>query len=183
MPAAAVEGRPKNTLPCIPNLSRVNGREMRLRPAAPDDAGVIAAHNIAMAMETEGRALDPATVRAGVEAVFADPRRGFYLLAEAGGEVVGQAMVTYEWSDWRNGDFWWIQSVYVAPAFRRQGVFTRIFAAVEAAARERPGVVGLRLYVEKENTAAQETYQRLGMARSDYVFFEQEFARPVLSSR
>jgi ribosomal protein S18 acetylase RimI-like enzyme len=161
----------------------VSEREVNLRPAGAGDAAAIAAHNIAMAQETEGRALDPATVRAGVEAVLADPKRGFYLVAEAGGEVVGQAMVTYEWSDWRNGDFWWVQSVYVAPAFRRQGVFTRIFVAIEAAARARPGVVGLRLYVEKENTAAQETYRCLGMARSDYVFFEHEFVRPVSSSR
>jgi len=154
-----------------------------LRPAAPADAGVIAAHNIAMAEETEGRALDPATVRAGVESVLADPRRGFYLLAEAEGQVIGQAMVTYEWSDWRNGDFWWVQSVYVAPAFRRQGIFTRIFRAVEEAARGRPDVVGLRLYVEKENRTAQETYRRLGMARSGYAMFELEFSRPVLPSR
>lgn len=147
-----------------------------LRPAAPADAEAIAARNIAMAEETEGKALDPATIRAGVGAVLADPKKGWYLVAEADGGVIGQAMVTYEWSDWRNGDFWWVQSVYVAPAFRRQGIFTAIFRAVEAAARTRPGVVGLRLYVEKENRTAQETYRCLGMTRSNYAMFELAFA-------
>ncbi|TAJ45853.1 GNAT family N-acetyltransferase [Methanofollis fontis] len=153
-----------------------------VRPARAGDAGSIAAFNRAMAMETEGRVLDVLTVEAGVEAVFVDPGRGRYFVAEADGRVIGQAMVTTEWSDWRCGEFWWVQSVYVEPSWRRRGVFTALFGCVEAEARRSPGVVGLRLYVERENRTAQETYRRLGMAESDYLMFETEFpAEPPLS--
>jgi ribosomal protein S18 acetylase RimI-like enzyme len=149
--------------------------DVLLRRGVMADAGVIAAYNLAMAEETEGKALDPATVRAGVEALLADPVKGLYLVAETGGRVVGQAMITYEWSDWRNGSFWWVQSVYVAPAFRCQGIFAGIYRAIEREAREMPGVVGLRLYVDAENLRAQETYRRLGMDESNYLIFEREF--------
>ncbi|WP_067052811.1 GNAT family N-acetyltransferase [Methanofollis ethanolicus] len=146
-----------------------------LRRAVMADAGIIAAYNIAMAEGTEGKALDPATVGAGVEALLADPAKGFYLVAEMGGRVVGQAMITYEWSDWRNGSFWWVQSVYVHPDVRRQGIFTGIFREIEREARELSGVVGLRLYVDAENLRAQETYRHLGMDESNYLIFEREF--------
>ncbi|WP_342677575.1 GNAT family N-acetyltransferase [Methanofollis sp. UBA420] len=146
-----------------------------LRRAVLTDAGIIAAYNIAMAEETEGKALGPTTVRTGVEALLADPAKGFYLVAEMGGRVVGQAMITYEWSDWRNGSFWWVQSVYVHPDVRRQGIFAGIFREIEREARELSGVVGLRLYVDAENLRAQETYRNLGMDESNYLMFEREF--------
>lgn len=149
--------------------------QVRLRRGVAADAPVIAEYNIAMALETEAKALDPATVHRGVEAVLADPSKGFYLLAGSEGRVVGQAMVTTEWSDWRDGVFWWIQSVYVHPDARRQGVFARLFRAIEAEGRRRPEVVGLRLYVDGENRAAQETYRRLGMAVSNYALMELAF--------
>ncbi|MDD4255115.1 MAG: GNAT family N-acetyltransferase [Methanofollis sp.] len=146
-----------------------------LRRAVMTDAGIIAAYNIVMAEETEGKALDPATVLAGVEALLADPAKGFYLVAEMEGRVVGQAMVTYEWSDWWNGSFWWVQSVYVHPDVRRQGIFSGIFREIERGARKLPGVVGLRLYVDAENLRAQEAYRRLGMDESNYLMFERGF--------
>jgi len=154
-----------------------------IRKATSDDAPAIVSFQKAMAMETEGMELDSDVVTEGVMALFDDAGKGQYFVAEEQDTVVASLMITYEWSDWRNGDFWWVQSVYVAPAFRRQGIFTRIFRAVEEAARGRPDVVGLRLYVEKENRTAQETYRRLGMARSGYAMFELEFSRPVLPSR
>lgn len=149
--------------------------QVALRPACQADARVIAKYNIAMALETEGKVLDSETVRKGVAAVLADPTKGFYLLAESGGQVVGQAMVTFEWSDWRDGVFWWLESVYVHPDFRRRGVFGCLFRTLEAEARARPEVVGLRLYVDHENKAAQETYRHLGMASSNYALYELEF--------
>ncbi|MBP2146681.1 ribosomal protein S18 acetylase RimI-like enzyme [Methanofollis sp. W23] len=149
--------------------------QVALRPARQADARVIADYNIAMALETEGKVLDAGIVQKGVDAVLADQAKGFYLLAESGGRVVGQAMVTFEWSDWRDGVFWWLESVYVLPDFRRRGVFAGLFRALEAGARARPEVVGLRLYVDQENKVAQETYRHLGMATSNYALFELEF--------
>lgn len=124
-----------------------------------------------MAWETEGKALDGETVAHGVRAVLDDPSKGFYLVAERDGEPVGGLMVTYEWSDWRNGAFWWIQSVYVEPDARRTGVFRALFASIREQARA-AGAVGLRLYVEVENRRAQHTYASLGMAQCPYHMFE-----------
>jgi GNAT superfamily N-acetyltransferase len=138
-----------------------------IRRAAVDDADAIAAWNIAMAWETESKALDPATIGRGVRAVFDEPRRGFYLIAELDGAAVGCLLVTYEWSDWRCGDFWWVQSVYVAPEARRAGVFRGLYAHVKAMAGG-AGAVGVRLYVETENERAQATYAGLGMERCHY---------------
>ncbi len=126
-----------------------------------------------MAIETENKTLDPAVLGAGVQAVLDEPERGFYLIAEREGEAVGSLLVTYEWSDWRNGDFFWIQSVYVSPDARRTGVFRALYAAVEQRARD-AGAVGLRLYVEHENTRAQQTYEGLGMQRCHYHMYEIE---------
>ncbi len=142
-----------------------------VREATVEDRDRIVEYNRAMARETEGRELDLATVRAGVEALLADPSRGRYFLAERGDTAVGQAMVTYEWSDWRNGRLWWIQSVYVAPVHRRSGVYRSLHEHVERLARARDAA-GLRLYVERENEAARRTYERLGMEPSDYVMYE-----------
>ena len=142
-----------------------------IRRAAPDDADAIARWNIAMAWETESKALDPATIGRGVRAVFDEPRRGFYLIAELDGTAVGCLLVTYEWSDWRCGDFWWVQSVYVAPEARRAGVFRGLYAHVKAMAAG-AGAVGVRLYVETENERAHATYDGLGMERCHYFMYE-----------
>ena len=157
----------------------------RVRPAVPADTDLLAQWAAAMAWETEHKRLDPGTVRAGVAAGIADPRRARYFVAMddaavAGHETiataVGTLMVTREWSDWRNGDWWWIQSVYVPPEQRRRGVFAALYRHVEAQARATPGVVGLRLYVERHNEAAQRTYAALGMVDAGYALLERSFA-------
>lgn len=146
-----------------------------VRAATRSDIDALIAFNAAMAWETERKKLDEATLRRGIEGVFDDPRRGFYLVCERDGRVAGGLLVTYEWSDWRNGDWWWIQSVYVLADYRRSGVFRSLYDAVERRARAAPGVVGLRLYVEWENDRAQQTYIALGMTQSHYHFFERPF--------
>ncbi len=152
--------------------------DIRLRPALPDDAQLIAAFNQAMARETEQVELDPHRLLAGVRAVLADPSKGFYTLAELGGRIVGQMMITFEWSDWRNANFWWIQSVYVHPHHRNRGVFRRLYQHTLERARTTPGVCGLRLYVDAANLAARRTYQRLGMRQTSYDVFEIDFVIP-----
>jgi ribosomal protein S18 acetylase RimI-like enzyme len=152
----------------------------RIRNAHAADAALLAEWAAAMAQETEHKALDPHTVHAGVAAGIADPAKARYFIAMqdapvAGAEMlgipVGTLMLTTEWSDWRNGDWWWIQSVYVPPAHRRKGVFAALYRHVETLARETPGVVGLRLYVERENAAAQRTYETLGMQDEGYRIY------------
>lgn len=142
-----------------------------IRPATLSDLPELTTWNAAMAWETEHKRLDPPTLERGIAGVFEQPRRGFYLIAEEDGEALGSLLVTYEWSDWRCGDFWWIQSVYVIPAARRRGVFRALYAAVEQRAAE-AGAVGLRLYVETENARAQGTYEGLGMQRCHYFMYE-----------
>lgn len=143
-----------------------------IRPASPQDLALLVSFNIAMAAETEGKMLDKETVTAGVSGLLNQPQHGFYRVAERNGQVVGALMVTSEWSDWRNGLFWWIQSVYVSPQARRQGVFRALYRAISEEARARGDIVGLRLYVEQDNHAAQRTYRELGMSRSHYLVFE-----------
>ncbi|MEO7052974.1 MAG: GNAT family N-acetyltransferase [Rhodanobacter sp.] len=142
-----------------------------IRAATTTDIADLANWNQAMAWETEHRRLDPELVRRGVAGVLEQPRRGFYLVAEHDGLAVGSLLLTYEWSDWRCGDFWWIQSVYVAPAARRGGVFRALYAAVQQRATA-AGAVGLRLYVETENQRAQQTYAGLGMQPCHYLMYE-----------
>lgn len=151
------------------------GREIRIRRAYPPDLELVTGFNQAMALETEGKSLDPATLQSGVLAVLGDVSLGFYLLAETGGQVAGQLLITTEWSDWRDGYFWWIQSVYVDPGHRRQGVYRALYAHVVAASREAGNVRGIRLYVERENAVAKETYSALGMVHSHYDMYEVEF--------
>ena len=134
--------------------------------------------NRAMAAETEDKGLEPDTLRRGIEYLLAHPREGFYLVAEEAGQAVGTLMLTYEWSDWRNGRFWWIQSVYVSTSHRRRGVYRAMHEHVRRLARQDPQIVGLRLYVERDNLGAQRTYQHLGMAETDYRLFE-ETLRPA----
>lgn len=146
--------------------------KIRIRDAVPADGPTIAAFNSKMAEETEGRALDPDIIGPGVAALLADASKGRYWVAEIDGEIVGQLMVTYEWSDWRNGTLWWIQSVYVQPDFRREGVFRALYSHVESLAVAEPDVRGLRLYVEHNNKRAQQTYQALGMVNPSYLVME-----------
>lgn len=143
-----------------------------VRPAAIADAEFLVRGNTEMALETERLSLDMDRLRAGVHAMFDDPSRGFYLIAEIDGVRAGQMMITYEWSDWRNGVFWWIQSVYTVPEFRRRGVFRALYERAESLARADGSVCGLRLYVETHNLAAQETYRRCGMRETAYRMFE-----------
>ena len=145
---------------------------LRIRPAYPREIATLVEFNRALAQETEGRELDPARLRAGVEAVFAESSRGTYYVALKDEEPLGGALVTHEWSDWRNGVFWWLQSVYVVPAARRQGIFRAIYRYLLERARGNPEVCGLRLYVDHENQGAQEVYRRLGMHAARYRFFE-----------
>ena len=139
-----------------------------IRPATPADAAVVAEFNARLAHESEGKTLEPAVLHRGVERVLADPHKGFYTLAVSGGEVVGQTLVTFEWSDWRDGWYWWIQSVYVRADHRRGGVFRAIFEHLKNAATADPTVIGLRLYVERENAKAQAVYLAMGMEEEGY---------------
>lgn len=146
-----------------------------IRPAGPADAEFLVRGNAAMALETEHLSLDLDRLRDGVHALFEDPGRGVYYVAEVDGRRAGQMMITYEWSDWRNGVFWWIQSVWVEPEFRGQGVFKALYGHVMGLARGTAGVCGLRLYVEKDNQRAQRTYEKVGMRRTVYSMFEVDF--------
>lgn len=145
---------------------------LKIRLAERGDVAAVAAWNAAMAWETEQKRLDPQVLLRGVTAVLDESRRGFYLVAELDGKAAGCLLVTYEWSDWRNGDFWWIQSVYVTPDARRSGVFRAMYAEVAQRAKQ-AGAVGLRLYVETENVRAQRTYRELGMEQCHYFMYEQ----------
>ena len=126
----------------------------------------------AMAWETEQKKLDPITVRRGIAVLFDAPARGRYVVAERDGVAAGALMLTHEWSDWRNADWWWIQSVYVEPAQRRCGVYSALYQHVQAQAAATPGVCGLRLYVENDNSAAKRTYAALGMQDARYRVYE-----------
>jgi len=146
---------------------------MQIRLAGIDDIDTLVNFNQQMAMETENKVLNEITLKKGVSRLIEDQNKGFYLVAEQDAQVLGSLMVTTEWSDWRNGVFWWIQSVYVTPAFRRQGIYAKLYAKVKVLAGEAENVCGFRLYVEKENIIAQQTYKTLGMSESHYLMFEQ----------
>jgi len=149
-----------------------------IRRAGTADADTIAEFNRRIASETEDLQLAESVVTRGVERLLADERQGRYWLAERNGEIAGQLMVTFEWSDWRDGRVWWIQSVYVAPTHRREGVFTALYQHVQREVQKDPDACGLRLYVEENNYQAQETYRALGMQMTHYrvmeVMFENE---------
>jgi GNAT superfamily N-acetyltransferase len=144
-----------------------------IRKARAEDADAIAQFNSAMALETEDRELLPEVIGAGVRRMLADPKAGFYLVAESDGQAIGSLMVTYEWSDWRNGRFWYIQSLYVQRVWRRRGVFRGLYAHLKEIAATDPDVCGFRLYVEKDNANAQRTYLNLGMVLTDYLMMEE----------
>jgi ribosomal protein S18 acetylase RimI-like enzyme len=133
----------------------------------------LAEFNINMARETEGVELIPEVITAGVEAMIDNPQMGFYLVVELDNGIQASLMVTTEWSDWRNGMFWWIQSVYVRPQYRRQGLYRELYERVKELAEQEPAICGFRLYVERDNTAAQQTYRSLGMSETEYKLFEE----------
>ena len=151
---------------------------MRIRDATLADLEFIVGANQALAQETEGQVLDPELLLPGVRAVFEDPGLGHYYLAEVDGRSVGQLLTTYEWSDWRNGVFLWIQSVYVLPEYRGSGAFRSLFGQLVALARADSRICGIRLYVDRANERAQEVYGRLGMHRSNYGVMESVFRGP-----
>lgn len=151
----------------------MNSKKITVREAVASDAELIAQFNIAMAVETENKQLDSATVVAGVNHVFAHPGEGFYLTALVNDEVAGCLLITREWSDWRNNLMWWIQSVYVKPEWRRRGLYSSLYYKVKEFAEAQDDVCGYRLYVEKENTRAQATYNSLGMTETHYHMYEE----------
>lgn len=151
--------------------------DLIVRLAEAEDAPVLVDFARAMARETEAKELSPDVVSAGVAALLRSPERGFYIVAEQGGLVVGSLMITFEWSDWRNGLFWWIQSVYVRPESRREGILSSLYEYVKADAEKEPEVCGFRLYVERENQGAQKAYDALGMSQTPYEMYEQLRAR------
>ena len=152
--------------------------DLEIRPGTLDDWEIIADFNLRLAEETEPHSLDRETVVSGVKAVLSDDRKGRYFVACVDGKIVGQMMHTWEWSDWRNGDVWWLQSVYVDAEFRRQGVFRALKKHLEELAEADPNVVGLRLYVERDNGRAQNTYRSLGFESAGYLVMEMMFGKP-----
>ncbi len=146
---------------------------MKIRRATIADARALSKFNQNMAHETEGIELIPEVIDAGVKTMIENPQMGFYLVAEGDGVIAAALMTTTEWSDWRNGLFWWIQSVYVLPEFRRQGLYRKLYDEVKNLAESDSGVCGFRLYVEHDNTTAQKTYQSLGMDETNYKLYEE----------
>jgi ribosomal protein S18 acetylase RimI-like enzyme len=148
---------------------------LTVRAARAEDIDLLVAFQADMAAETEDKGLDRERLRDGIAYLIRHPDEGFYLIAEREGKSAGSLMVTYEWSDWRNGRFWWIQSVFVDRSYRRQGVYSALHEAIRKRAMEDPQGCGIRLYVEKENTGAQATYAHLGMEETHYRLYEEEF--------
>jgi ribosomal protein S18 acetylase RimI-like enzyme len=146
---------------------------MNIRLAQKNDAPALVEFNQAMALETEGKRLDSEILKSGVEAVFEDSKKGFYVVAEYENEIIGGLMVTFEWSDWRNNWFWWIQSVYILPDARGRGIYRLLYEFVKRKAEESGNVCGFRLYVEKENARAQKVYEKLGMEQPHYLMYEE----------
>jgi len=149
--------------------------DIRIRLGTIADADTISGFNVALAAESEDKALDPAVVAGGVRRALADPTRSRYYIAEVDGTVAGQTMITREWSDWRDGWFWWIQSVFVHPAFRQRGVFRALHTHIRNEALRDPDVCGLRLYVHHDNERAIQTYKNLDMIVTEYHLCEEEF--------
>ena len=149
--------------------------DIKVIQAGPRHSEVIAEFNQAMAIEAEGTKLPWDKIHLGIKAILQDSSLGFYLVAMYQGEIIGCLAITYEWSDWRNGLFWWIQSVFVAPSHRTKGAFNGLYSHVKGLASSKPDVCGVRLYVEKENTTAQQTYKKLGMIETHYRIMEEEF--------
>ncbi len=146
---------------------------MNIRLAGREDVFHFVEFNQAMALETEGKTLDRSTVEAAVEAVIDDPNKGFYVVAEEDGQIVGGLLITYEWSDWRGRWWWWIQSVFIRPEARGKRVYSQLNDFVKQLAREAGNVYGIRLYVETDNVHAQLVYEKVGMEQSHYLMYEE----------
>ena len=162
----------------LPTRVLPSGDKMKIRQADLSDAPVITEFNLRLAQETENLQLDPGRVAEGVAALLRDPSKGLYYLAEAEGMVAGQLMITYEWSDWRNGNLWWIQSVYVREEFRQKGVFRALFDHLQELAKKQSQVRALRLYMHSDNVRARRSYERLGMKQTKYEVFELDIPEP-----
>lgn len=147
--------------------------DVLVRTGEEGDAAALIEFNIAMALETEAKVLTLEVVSNGVQTLLKNPAYGFYVIAEKSGEIAGSLMVTTEWSDWRNGEFWWVQSVYVRDDYRRQGIYRRLYEYIKVKAAERANVCGFRLYVERDNAVAQQAYSKLGMSETFYKVFEE----------
>jgi ribosomal protein S18 acetylase RimI-like enzyme len=150
-------------------------KDLIIRPAIDEDLDSIINFQLQMAFETEDKKLDRDQTSKGVRAVFADLHKGFYIVAIDKSKVLGSLLVTKEWSDWRAGDFWWVQSVYILPDYRRKGIYNRMYSYIKNLAGKESDVCGLRLYVEHKNIIAQKTYQSLGMLETNYRLYEFEF--------
>ena len=148
-------------------------KEINIRFGKVEDVENLVKFNRNMAIETENKDLDENIANSGVLAMIANPNFGFYLVAEVEGQVVGSLMITTEWSDWRNAQYWWIQSVYVMPDYRKHGIYRSLYEHVKDMAYKRKDVFGFRLYVEKHNRNAQETYKKLGMCETEYYMYEE----------
>jgi ribosomal protein S18 acetylase RimI-like enzyme len=146
--------------------------DLSIRKAQRSDIPTLIIFQQELARETESLELNPVILRDGMSAMFDDPSKGEYYLAEANSEIVGCHMVTYEWSDWRNGMVYWLQSVYVKPAYRKHGVFKKMFTNLMSTIRQDPGIAGLRLYVDKTNERAQQVYGAMGMNGDHYTVYE-----------
>ena len=152
----------------------MGGKKITTRLGLESDVHSIVGFQKNLARETEDTFLDEKALGKGVRAVFYDSDLGFYLVCERDEAIVGSLMVTFEWSDWRNQMFWWIQSVYVKKKYRREGVFSELYSAVVDRARETSNICGIRLYVERDNIVALKTYAHLGMEESKYLMYEME---------
>jgi ribosomal protein S18 acetylase RimI-like enzyme len=146
-----------------------------IRSARPEDGEKIVEFNAAIAKETESIELDADRLKRGVWAILLDPTKGKYYVAEKERQIVGQMLITYEWSDWRDGVNWWFQSIYVSPEHRRNGILRAIFDYVLAEAKNRPEVCGVRLYVEHNNTVARQAYESLGLTHSHYELYQIDY--------
>jgi GNAT superfamily N-acetyltransferase len=154
------------------SMKTENRMTVNIRLATVCDAAIIADFNAAIAIETENLVLNHERLGKGTMALLADSTKGKYFLAEVNGKIAGQLMITYEWSDWRNATFWWIQSVYVLPEFRKHGIFRKLYEHVQSLAKTSGDVCGLRLYVDSSNTRAQQVYESLGMIHSHYQLMD-----------
>jgi len=148
---------------------------LTVRIGQEKDIDTLVNFNIALARESEQKQLLAPIVTQGVQTLFKNPQHGFYVVAEIADEIVGSCMVTYEWSDWRCGLFWWIQSVYVKPGFRRRGIFRKLYESLKQMASHEQNVCGFRLYVEQFNHTGQNTYAGVGMKKAPYKFYEESF--------
>ena len=153
--------------------------ELSVRIAEDKDADTLVRFNMALAWETEQKKLSSPVVSKGVQTLLKNPRHGFYIVAETANEVVGCLMVTFEWSDWRNGVFWWIQSVYVKPEFRQQGILAKLYKFLKEKASRESNLCGFRLYVERSNHTAQNAYGKVGMKETSYKVYEELFEREL----